>query len=122
MAPLRTILLVLSTAYLVYLAFRIATSGARVAIDAAEKPLRFMNGIAMQIINPKAYAVMTTLFSGFAFMPGNTALEALIKAVVFTSISMPPARKSCASPKGPTHAEMAFGPRARSIRCSAQSI
>jgi threonine/homoserine/homoserine lactone efflux protein len=86
---LRYLLLGLSAAYLLYIAARIAFTGAEVAIIAADRPLRFWNGIAMQIINPKAYAVMTTMFSGFAFMPDNTGLEALIKAAVFTAISFP---------------------------------
>ena len=71
------------------MALSIATTGSKIAIVAADRPLRFFNGVAMQIINPKAYAVMTTLFSGFAFLPENTALEALVKALVFTSISFP---------------------------------
>jgi threonine/homoserine/homoserine lactone efflux protein len=86
---LRTVLLAASAGYLLYIAYRIATTGSKIAIEAADRPLGFFNGIAMQIINPKAYAVMTTLFSGFAFLPSNTGLEAAIKAAVFTSISFP---------------------------------
>ena len=51
--------------------------------------LGLFNGIALSVINPKAYAVMTTLFSGFAFYPPSTLIEGVIKAVVFTSISVP---------------------------------
>ena len=84
--PLRVVLLVVSAAYLLYLAFRIATAGSGVAITAAERPLRFVNGILLQIINPKAYAVMTALFTGFAFYPQNTLIEGLVKALAFTAI------------------------------------
>ncbi|MGI9419932.1 MAG: LysE family translocator, partial [Geminicoccaceae bacterium] len=87
--PVRTVLLVLSAAYLLYIAGRIALTGSRVAFIAAERPLGFANGVALQIVNPKAYAVLTTLFTGFAFYPANTALEALMKAAVFTTISVP---------------------------------
>lgn len=87
--PVRTVLIVLSVAYLVYLAGRIALTGSRVAFIDADRPLGFANGVGLQIVNPKAYAVFTTLFSGFAFYPANTALEALAKAVIFTSISVP---------------------------------
>ena len=87
--PLRSILLAVAAAYLLYIAFRIATSGGGVAIVAAERPLRFANGILLQIINPKAYAVMTALFTGFAIHPQNTLVESLIKAAVFTAISVP---------------------------------
>ena len=87
--PVRTVLIVLSVAYLVYLAGRIALTGSRVAFIDADRPLGFANGVALQIVNPKAYAVFTTLFSGFAFYPANTVLEALAKAMIFTSISVP---------------------------------
>jgi len=87
--PLRVVLLAVSAAYLLYIAYRIATAGSGVAITAAERPLRFVHGILLQAINPKAYAVMTALFTGFAFHPENTAVEALIKAAMFTSISVP---------------------------------
>ena len=87
--PVRMVLLALSAAYLLYLAARIALTGSEVAFIATDRPLGFANGVALQIINPKAYAVFTTLFTGFAFYPANTTLEALIKAVIFTSISVP---------------------------------
>ena len=87
--PLRVVLLIASAAYLVYIAVRIATAGAKVAIIAADRPLGFFNGIAMQFINPKAYAVMTTLFSGFAFLPQSPVLEPIVKAAIFAAISFP---------------------------------
>ncbi len=87
--PLRTVLLVASATYLLYLAYRIATSQTGIAINEATRPLGFWNGAALQIINPKAYAVMTTLFSGFAFYPDNTLIESGIKTAIFMSISLP---------------------------------
>jgi len=38
--------------------------------------------LMLQAINPKAYAVSTALFSGFAFMPEAPATETIIKIVV----------------------------------------
>lgn len=87
--PLRTVLLVASAAYLLYLAYRIATSQTGIAINEATRPLGFWNGAALQVINPKAYAVMTTLFSGFAFYPDNTLIESGIKTAIFMSMSLP---------------------------------
>lgn len=86
---LRVLLLGASLAYLLYLAFRIATAGSKIAIAAAERPLGFLNGVTLSIINPKAYAVTTTLFSGFAFYPSNTVLEALAKTAILVAISVP---------------------------------
>ena len=88
-APLRTILLAASAGYLLYLAYRIATSDVGIAITEATKSLGFLNGLALQVINPKAYAVLTTLYSGFAFYPDNTLVEAGLKTAIFMSISFP---------------------------------
>lgn len=87
--PLRTILLTGAAAYLLYIAYRIATSDTGIAIAHAKRPLGFFNGVALQVINPKAYAVMTTLFSGFAFYPDSTVIEATIKTAIFMAISFP---------------------------------
>ncbi len=85
----RNILLVLSVIYLAYLAFRIAFAGAKIAfIEAKDKP-GFFSGIALQMINPKAYAVNTTLFTGFAFLAESTVSETLIKFAIINAIWIP---------------------------------
>lgn len=85
----RTILLVLSVVYLMYLAFRIASAGAKISfIEAKSKP-GILNGIALQIINPKAYAVNTTFFTGFAFMPDALLWETIIKFAIMNAIWIP---------------------------------
>ncbi|MEM9765763.1 MAG: LysE family translocator [Pseudomonadota bacterium] len=86
---LRTVLLVASVAYLCYLAARIALAGSRVAFMEAEKAPGFVNGILLQPINPKAYAVNTTLFSGFAFMSDAPTLEIALKFLIFNAIWVP---------------------------------
>ncbi len=85
----RNILLVGSLTYLLYLAFRIATSGARVAFIETDRPLGFFNGMTLSVINPKAYAVATTIFSGFTVLPDSPYLEPAIKIIIFGSISVP---------------------------------
>ncbi|MEM7500276.1 MAG: LysE family translocator [Pseudomonadota bacterium] len=86
---LRTVLLVASVAYLCYLAARIALAGSRVAFMEAERAPGFLNGLALQPINPKAYAVNTALFSGFAFMSEAPALEIALKFLIFNAIWVP---------------------------------
>ena len=86
---LRTVLLIASVGYLLYLAWRIASAGAKVGFAPAEVPLGFKNGLMLQFINPKAYVVSTTLFSGFIFLPDSPALEVLLKLVVFNVIWLP---------------------------------
>ena len=67
---IRMALLIISAAYLGCLAFRIAFSGAKIAFMQIPKP-GLGTGTTIQLINPKAYAVHITLFSGFAFYPNN---------------------------------------------------
>jgi threonine/homoserine/homoserine lactone efflux protein len=86
---LRFALLLASVGYLTYLAWRIASAGARIGFTAATKPLGFRNGFLLQFINPKAYVVATTLFSGFAFLPQSPVWEVAIKLVVFNAIWVP---------------------------------
>jgi threonine/homoserine/homoserine lactone efflux protein len=85
----RTILLLLSTAYLLYLAVRIAFAGRRIAfIEASSKPGAWA-GVLLQTINPKAYAVNLTWFSGFLLLPENLALETLLKFAVINLVWIP---------------------------------
>ncbi|MGC1502568.1 MAG: LysE family translocator [Sulfitobacter sp.] len=86
---LRLVLLLASVSYLTYLAWRIASVGARIGFTAASKPLGFRNGFLLQFINPKAYVVATTLFSGFAFLPQSPVWEVVIKLIVFNAIWVP---------------------------------
>ena len=86
---LRTVLLGASLCYLVYLAGRIALAGSRIAfIESANAP-GFGNGVVLQIINPKAYAVNTTLFSGFAFMSQSPLIETALKFLLMNIVWIP---------------------------------
>lgn len=86
---LRTVLLIASVSYLVYLAWRVASAGSKIGFIPAPKPLGFRNGFALQLINPKAYVVATTLFSGFAFLPEAMFWETVIKLILFNAIWIP---------------------------------
>jgi threonine/homoserine/homoserine lactone efflux protein len=86
---LRVVLLVASVGYLIYLAVRIASAGAKIGFSPAKSPLGFTNGLLLQFINPKAYVVATTLFSGFAFMPGAPAWEITTKLLLFNAVWLP---------------------------------
>jgi len=85
----RTVLFTLSTAYLLYLAMRIAFAGSKIAFVAAQSEPGVMTGILLQPINPKAYAVNTALFSGFAIMPDALAAEVIWKLVIVNAIWIP---------------------------------
>jgi len=88
-ARIRTVLFIASTLYLLYLALRIAMAGSRIAFIEAQKAPGILNGVALQMINPKAYAVNTTLFFGFAILPGNLGAETLLKFAVINAIWVP---------------------------------
>lgn len=46
-------------------------------------------GLLLQILDPKAYAVNTALFTGFAFLPDSYALEVAIKFLIMNAIWIP---------------------------------
>lgn len=86
---IRVALFAASACYLFYLALRIALAGAKVAFIEAVRPPGFWGGIALQAINPKAYAVNTALMTGFSFWPGNLAGEIAVKFLIMNAIWVP---------------------------------
>ena len=82
----RTILLFCSVGYLGYLALCIALAGSKIAfMDVINAP-GFLGGLTLQFVNPKAYAVHTTFFTGFAFYPNNFMVELGLKLVIMNFI------------------------------------
>ena len=86
---IRLVLLGLSALYLLYLAARIALAGSKVAFVEAQAEPGVLAGILLQPINPKAYAVNTTLFTGFAIYPDAFWVEVAWKLVVLNLIWIP---------------------------------
>lgn len=86
---LRIVLMAASTAYLIYLAARIAFAGSKVAFIEAKAPPGILGGLALQAINPKAYAVNTSLITGFGFAPDNLVFEIVAKAIIMNAIWIP---------------------------------
>ena len=86
---LRIILLVASTAYLGYLALRIATAGAEISFLRQTRQPALRDGVILQFINPKAYAVNTALYSSFSFLPQAYISEVIIKIIIVNVIWIP---------------------------------
>ena len=86
---LRLVFVMLSSAYLIYLALRVALAGSRIAFVEASAPPGFWGAIMLQALNPKAYAVGTFAFSNFAFWPENLLGEIIVKLVVLNAIWIP---------------------------------
>ena len=85
----RNTLLVASAIYLLYLAARIAFAGKKIAFISADQKPGLRDGILLQLVNPKAYAVNMTWFSGFALFPASLVSETLIKFVIINLIWVP---------------------------------
>ena len=72
-------------AYFVYLAFRIATAPPLSEMpDESRKP-SFAAGMLLSLVNPKAYAAMAALFSGFELAEGF-GLDIAAKVAIATAI------------------------------------
>lgn len=89
MPVVRDVLLFASAAYLFYLALKIAFSGTRIAFIHSKRAPGIMGGLALQAINPKAYAVNTTFFSGFGFYPDNLLIETALKFLLINAVWLP---------------------------------
>lgn len=86
---IRVLLFAASFGYLTYLAFRIAFAGAKIAFVEKASPPGVVGGMLLQVINPKAYAVNTAFFTGFAFLPGNYTDEVILKFAIMNAIWVP---------------------------------
>ena len=86
---IRTMLLWVSAAYLLFLAYRIAFSGTKIAFIGVPRPPGFVGGLMLQAINPKAYVVNTTLFTGFVIWHDALEAEILLKFLIINLIWLP---------------------------------
>ncbi len=85
----RNTLLVMSALYLLYIAVRIAFAGRKIAFIHAERIPGIRDALILQIINPKAYVVNLTWFSGFVLIPESLVAETLIKFLIINLIWIP---------------------------------
>ena len=86
---IRTVLMIASISYLLYLAAKIAFAGSKIAFIEAKFPPGIRDGLLLQAINPKAYAVNTALISGFAFYPQSLLVENSLKLLIMNAIWIP---------------------------------
>jgi threonine/homoserine/homoserine lactone efflux protein len=75
-----------AAAYFAYLAFRIATAPPLTERSEERRPPSFSGGLFLSLVNPKAYAAMAALFSGFALVRERLALDAAAKTAVLLAI------------------------------------
>ncbi len=77
---------VLAAAYFVYLALRIAAAPPLAGRTEGQRPPSFGGGLFLSLVNPKGYAAMAALFSGFTLVRERLALDAAVKAAVLAAI------------------------------------
>jgi threonine/homoserine/homoserine lactone efflux protein len=77
----------LAAAYIVWLAWRVATAPP-LGNHATARPPSIISGFFLALANPKAYAAMAALFSGFVLVHGRPGLDATLKALLLVAITI----------------------------------
>ncbi|WP_144109892.1 LysE family translocator [Paraburkholderia sp. BCC1886] len=85
---LYTVLEVASVAYLLYLAWKIGTSGELKVKQGERRPMKFLEAAAFQWVNPKAWMMVLTAATTIHLCE-STSLNAVAMAVVFYVIGFP---------------------------------
>jgi threonine/homoserine/homoserine lactone efflux protein len=73
-----------SAAYMLYLAWRIATAPPLADKEVAGKPPRLWEGFVLAVANPKAYVAIAAVFTGATIVPANGGADAALKIVALT--------------------------------------
>ena len=77
---------VVAAAYFLYLAWRIAMAPPLTKDDDRRRPPTFIAGLALSLVNPKGYAAMAALYSGFVLVPDRLGADIAVKMSVLTPI------------------------------------
>jgi threonine/homoserine/homoserine lactone efflux protein len=80
------ILLAAAALYFCYLAFRIAAAPPLAAAGEGRRRPSFGGGFFLSLVNPKGYAAMAALFSGFVLIRERLALDAAAKIAILALI------------------------------------
>jgi threonine/homoserine/homoserine lactone efflux protein len=72
--------------YFAYLAFRIATAPPLAEGAGAGRRPSFAAGLFLSLVNPKGYAAMAALFSGFVLVRERLELDAVLKMIILLAI------------------------------------
>ena len=76
----------MAAAYFVYLALRIATAPPLAERTGQHGQPSFAGGVFLSLVNPKGYAAMAALFSGFVLVRERLALDVAAKVIVLVAI------------------------------------
>ena len=84
---MKTVLKVISVAYLLYLAWKIANASAPEETEGKGRPFTFMQAAAFQWVNPKGWAMALTAVTVYA--PNQQLAVIAAVAIIFCSVSFP---------------------------------
>lgn len=84
-----TVLKVVGSMYLLYLAWKIATAGGIGKADASSKPMTFWQAALFQYVNPKAWTMAITGVSAFTLEGEQVMLSGIAIVAAFGIVSLP---------------------------------
>lgn len=79
---------ILAAAYMLYLAYRIATAPLLAETSQDARAPAFVPGLFLGFGNPKAYAAMAALFSGFVLVRDRPGVDVAMKVIVLLAIML----------------------------------
>lgn len=80
------VVMVLAAAYFLYLAWRIAMAPPLADDHGRRRAPTFIAGLVLSLVNPKGYAAMAALYSGFVLVPDRLGADIAVKMSVLTVI------------------------------------
>lgn len=80
------VVVALAALYFVYLAWQIATAPPLAEHDGSLREPSFLAGVLLSLVNPKGYAAMAAMFSGFVLIRERLALDIALKVAVLMAV------------------------------------
>lgn len=76
----------LAALYIAYLAYRIASAPPLTGQSGTERQPSFIDGFILSLVNPKGYAAMAALFSGFVLVDSHPTADAALKLAILVVV------------------------------------
>ncbi|MEQ9608743.1 MAG: LysE family transporter [Kiloniellaceae bacterium] len=83
---LKTAITTAAAAYILYLAWRIATAPPLSKESATAKAPAFPGGFLLAVANPKAFAAIGAVYAGHSAVPGDLSADAAVKIAALTLV------------------------------------
>lgn len=86
---IHAVLKYLASAYLLFLAWKIATARGAADSKAQDRPMTFLQGALFQWVNPKAWVMAISAVTSFTSPSLSPFVQALVICLVMTSVAIP---------------------------------